>query len=215
MNVWHGLTVSDIDLDRVLAPAANHLDNCWWYLGGAGMSFPWVKPPRRVEPPEPPPAGRQARKKARNQARRSPPSGAMQFDPEDWQRYQDETNAAAAEYGQWLDDSVDYRVGKPGFFKRYAAGMDGDWQMYFASDEPQLPVNAFDECVRRFDGNWFEAPPDDLPRDICLITRDVDHAYLDLFFRDEWMFKSVWAYLDAKGMTPGRYKPVEIPERWR
>jgi len=216
--VWHGLTTHNIHLDLVLAPVAAKLDRCWWYLGGAGMRFPWIKPPAVLKEYEPAVSnGRQARKKARNEAKKRPPPGPMRFEPADWQRYLDESRAAEEEYAKWLDDSgaVAYGVGKPGFFRRYAAGMDGDWQIYYASDAPELPVSSFDECASRFDFVWLVEPPDDLPEDICVITRDIDAGYLDLFFRDEWMFKPVWDYLVAKGMQPTRYKRLEIPERWR
>jgi hypothetical protein len=64
--------------------------------------------------------------------------------------------------------------------------------------------------VNRFDHVWFGGPPADLPPDICLITRDVDHAYLDLFFRDEWMFQSVWDYTQGRGMNPVRYQVLDF-----
>jgi hypothetical protein len=206
----HGLTVDNIHLDRVLAPVAHHLDRCWWYLGGAGMSFPHVRKPNPLADPETnKPQGRQDRRRARRQAMQSPSPGPR-FDPEDWQRYLDESRAAGEEYARWLDDSCTYRVGKPGFFSRYAAGMDSNWQTYYASDSNELRPSSFDEVSRRFDGVWFDPPPGDLPPDICLITRDVDAGYLDLFFRDEWMFDMVWHYLDKKGMAPRPYKPLDV-----
>jgi hypothetical protein len=123
-------------------------------------------------------------------------------DPEDLQRYLAESRGASDEYARWLDGRCEYRVGKPGFFSRYGAGMEGDWKMYFVSDAPDLQPTSFDDAVSRFDRVWFGEPPADLPADICLITRDIDHAYLDLFFRDEWMFKSVWGYTEGRGMKP-------------
>jgi hypothetical protein len=191
-----GLTVNNIHLNRVLEPVAYYLDNCWWYLGGAGMSFPSIAPPARVEVPK----GTKM------------PEGIAQFDPVDWQRYLDESNVASREYAKWLidPDLAEYRVGKPGFFERYAAGMDGGWAMYCVSDAPQLTLTSFDEFVSRFERHWFVEPPENLPPDICLITRDVDSAYLDLFFRDDWMFKAVWSFCQGKGMNPRPYTRPDL-----
>jgi len=136
------------------------------------------------------------------------------YDPADMQRYLDESRAATTEYANWIDDSRGYRVGKPGFFARYGQGMDGGWQTYYVSDSPERWPSSFDQMARRFDKVWFVAPPDETPPDICLVTRDVDAAYLDLFFRDDWMFSSVWGYAQEKGMKPRHYKPLEV-ERGR
>ena len=135
--------------------------------------------------------------------------GLGPFDPDDLQRDLAENSDAEREYSTWLDTSYGDRVGRPGFFSRYAAGMGGDWQMYFASDAAVLPRLSLSEAVSRFDRVWFDAPPADLPPDICLITRDVDHAYLDLFFRDASVFEAVWDFLDSQGMEPSPYRPYD------
>ncbi|HZN64036.1 MAG TPA: hypothetical protein VFB66_01960 [Tepidisphaeraceae bacterium] len=46
-------------------------------------------------------------------------------------------------------------------------------------------------------------------RPVRLTWTGIDAGYLDLFFRDEWMFKAVWDYRVAKGMEPTRYKRLE------
>ena len=191
-----GLTVNNIHLEQVLHPVAYHLDNCWWYLGGHGMSFPSVQPPKRVDVPK----------------GTKPLEGLAQFDPVDWQRYLDDTSAASREYANWLidPDLAKYRVGKPGFFSRYVAGMDGGWAMYAASDAPDLPLSSFDQFANHFERHWFTEPPEGLPDDICLITRDVDAAYLDLFFRDDWMFKAVWSFTLGKGMNPRVFQRQDL-----
>ena len=183
-----GLTISNIHLHRVLEPIAYQLDYCWWYLGGHGMNFPSVVPPKRVDVPK----GAKV------------PEGIAPWDPADWQRYVEESDAASREYARWLSDPdvADYRVGKPGFFSRYSTGLEGGWAMYCASDAGELPLSSFDQFASRFERYWFAEPPEGLPDDICLITRDVDAAYLDLFFRDEWMFKAVWSFTRGKGMNP-------------
>ena len=192
----HGLTINNIHLDRVLAPIAIALDACWWYLGGAGMSFPSIRPPTRL-PPEPHHAGERKRRGPGRHTRTGPPK----YDPPDWQRYLSESRAAQDEYARWIDHLGGARIGKPGFFRRYAAGMDKNWQMYFVSDAAALDCTGFvADALRRFKGVWFDAPPPDLPADICLITRDIDGAYVDMFFRDEWMYRSVFDYAISKGM---------------
>ena len=211
--MWHGLTTSNIHIDQVLAPVASQMDRCWWYLGGTGMRLPWIRQPRTLTPPRPDPTklGRREKRKLKRM-----PVERPDYDPVDWQRYLDESRAAATEYEKWLEVGTGgCRVGKPGFFKRYAAGMDHDWKAYFASDASEMPLSSMDEGARRFDRVWFHEPPDDLPKDVCVIVRDIDAAYLDLFFRDEWMFTTVWGYLDAKGMNPSPYNRLEFPERGR
>jgi hypothetical protein len=197
----HALTVNNVHLDQVLAPIAKSLDQCWWFLGGAGMSFPSIRPPTRIAPPP--------------KTAKTFDDLRAQYDRADWERYSREMQAANEEYSNWLDTSTDDRIGKPGFFARYAAGMDGTWAMYYASDADQLPMHSFRSAVQRFDGVWFDPPPEDLPSDICLVTRDIDSAYLDLFFRDEWMFRTVWGYLEQKGMNPRPYKKLVIDEKHR
>jgi hypothetical protein len=197
----HALTVNNIHLDQVLAPVATSLDHCWWFLGGAGMSFPSVRPPARIAPPP--------------RTAKTFDDLKAQYDPADWERYSREMQAENDEYNNSLDTSTDDRIGRPGFFSRYARGMDSNWAMYFASDAPELPAYSLKSAARRFERFWFDPPPDDLPSDICLITRDIDSAYLDLFFRDEWMFRTVWGYLEAKGMKPRPYKKLVIDEKQR
>jgi len=161
----YGLTVDNIHFDEVLKPIARQLDFCWWYLGGAGMTFPWL-------------------------------------DATDRERFDREYQAASTEYANWLDTSAGIRVGKAGFFSRYARGIEGDWKIYYVSDAAELPADAFRAAAAKFDRVWFEPPPSDMPAEICLITRDVDHAYLDLFFRDEWMYQTVWQYLLGTSTKP-------------
>jgi hypothetical protein len=199
-----GLTVNNIYLARVLVPVAHYLDHCWWYLGGTGMSFPGIRLPRTIGDVE-----SERTDVSRDARQRSPALEAPRFDPGDLQRYREETRAASAEYANWVDASRGYRVGKPGFFSRYAAGMDGGWQTYYVSDSAEQWPVSFGCMAKRFDTVWFEAPVD-VPPDVCLVTRDVDSAYLDLFFRDEWMFSTVWGYAETKGMKPRDYRPLDV-----
>jgi hypothetical protein len=191
----HGLTVHNFRLAQALAPIAVSMDQCWWYLGGAGMSFPSIQPPARLTTP----THIQNDRFRRGPGRYASVQAASHFDPADWQRYLAESAAAAEEYGKCVDLLGDARVGKPGFFRRYAAGMDTNWQIYFASDAPALEQVGFGDAARQFNGVWFDPPPTELPTDICLITRDIDSAYLDLFFRDEPMYHSVLNHARARG----------------
>jgi len=95
-------------------------------------------------------------------------------------RWRRENERAVAEYSLWVDsDLPSYRVGLPGFFSRYADCVDSSWVKFYVSDAAQLPVHGFDEASGAL--GWFEAPPA-MPADICLIVRDIDGAYWDLFF---------------------------------
>lgn len=124
-----GLTVQNIPLDRVLAPIVGMLDQCWWYLGETGMSFPSIRPPARI------PSQREPGRRGPGRHSHLPPA---RFDPADWHRFIDETKVAQAEYENWVVQLGHERFGKPGFFSRYAAGMDKNWKMFFASDVPTL-----------------------------------------------------------------------------
>ena len=201
----HGFTVHNVCLDVVLKPITARLDQCWWYLGGAGMSFPSVRPPSRL-PPEP--DVRKFQKRGPGRRSRLPALGKL--DPDDLKRHLDELAEASAEYGRWLADRHGARVGKPGFFSRYAVGLDTNWQMYYASDAHDLDGCSFDTIVKRFDRNWFGPVPDDVPSDLFLITRDVDAAYVDLFLRDEWSANMVRGHLDKHGIRWGRFDPERM-----
>jgi hypothetical protein len=102
-----GMTVNNTRQAQVLAPVARQLDLCWWYLGGAGMSFPWIRPPRRLPAPTPVPLRRGPGRHSGRPAEPGP------LEPEDWERYLAESRAASDEYRNWLDDRCAYRVGKP------------------------------------------------------------------------------------------------------
>jgi hypothetical protein len=111
--------------------------------------------------------------------------------------WREECRRAAEEYSLWVDDALpDSRVGIPGFFSRYANAIDTDWKIYYASDAAELPANSFDEARGKRIG-WFESPPE-LPADICLLVRDIDNAYWDLFFRDEWAYEAVKGHLGGR-----------------
>src|SRR5438045_4082390 len=109
----HGLTVNNIHLDQVLAPVVIPIDACWWNLGGAGLSFPSVRPPNRLPPESPSP-------RRRGPGRHRPSSSPVRFDPVDWQRYLDDSRVARDEYDRWIELYGHWRIGKPGFFRRYA-----------------------------------------------------------------------------------------------
>jgi hypothetical protein len=193
-----GLTVSEVRLDVVLASASTMLDQCWWYLGGHGMRFPWIRDVNLL-PPEPKP-------KKKGPGRYSDPLQPSRVDPVDFARYMAEYEAATAEFEDWLQDGV----GRPGFFSRYATGIDADWATYYASDASELPAEAFSEALARFNRVWFDYPPSDLPKQICLITRGVDAAYLDVFFRDEPIYRTVWDDLQRKSLRPREYRSPPV-----
>jgi hypothetical protein len=113
------------------------------------------------------------------------------------QRWREEEEQAVAEYSLWVDkDFPNYQVGLPGFFSRYADCVDRDWVRYYASDAVEVPTNAFDEAGR-LTVDWFAAPPA-LPTSICLFVRNIDNAYWDFFFRDDWAYEAVKGYLGER-----------------
>ena len=96
---------------------------------------------------------------------------------------------------KWVDDSQGIRVGRRGFFSRYADRVDFVWTTHFASDAPECPYAAFenaDRTLSRLDR------PEVLPPPIFLMARDVDHVYTEFYFREDWAFQTVWPYLLGK-----------------
>ena len=144
--MMHGLTVQNINIEQILAPIATVMDECWWFLGGAGMSFPSIRVPARLVAQPHATKGVQA-----------------PYDPVDWQRYLNEYRAGADEYSRWIETLGTDRVGKPGFFSRYAAGMDARWQLYFVSDATAIERTGFADAARQFTGVWFDAPASEMP----------------------------------------------------
>jgi hypothetical protein len=162
----NGLRASG-NLGDLLKPIEAFLDGCWWCLGGSGAK--WL-------------------------GTTYPGNAASEAEVTRWR---EKCRRAAEEYSLWVDDALpNYRVGIPGFFSRYGNAIETDWQIYYASDAAELPVNSFDETLGKRIG-WFEAPPE-LPADICLLVRDIDNAYWDLFFRDEWAYDAVKGHLGGR-----------------
>lgn len=108
---------------------------------------------------------------------------------------------AEALWARWVDDSHGVRVGRRGFFSRYADRVDFVWTTQFASDSPECPHDAFakaDDTLSRLDR------PEALPLPIFLMARDVDGAYTELFFREDWAFHTVWPYLLGRSQWPAK-----------
>jgi hypothetical protein len=119
----------------------------------------------------------------------------------------EEYQRAADEYALWVDtDLAKYGIGIPGFFSRYGSAIQSNWVRYFASDAAEAPVTSFDQ-VEALRIGWFDPPPP-LPNDICLYVRDIDSAYWDLFFRDEWMHDAVFEYLLRSNLNPHPFTPL-------
>jgi hypothetical protein len=102
-------------------------------------------------------------------------------------------------YERLLADYVDHEsvpgcgVGKPGFFSRLGDSVDFSRTTLFAIEGEELPACTIGE-VMRVELAWFD-PLQNLPPEVVVVARDVDAAYQDYGFRDEWMFKSVAADL--------------------
>jgi hypothetical protein len=111
-------------------------------------------------------------------------NGVNLFDADDYR-------AASEELSLYVDDEHGYRAGRPGFFSRYGRRVDFNWATHFASDL-RWPFDAFAAAAAEWERRWFDRP-EVLPDGICLLARDIDGAYHDFFFRDEWAFETVWA----------------------
>ena len=113
-----------------------------------------------------------------------------------------------AEMAQWLAASEaageelfrfverDRPVALPGFFSRYGGALGTDWTSYWACDPIDEPAAALG-AVAALRIDWFAAPPV-LPPEICLYCRNIDSAYWDVFFRDDWMLHAVRWPLGAR-----------------
>ncbi len=96
------------------------------------------------------------------------------------------------------DAVADSRAGKPGFFSRLGDSVDFSWTTFFAIEGAELPASTIGE-VMKVERAWFD-PLEDLPPDVIVVARDIDSAYQDFGFRDEWMFKSVAGDLRRRGL---------------
>jgi hypothetical protein len=91
------------------------------------------------------------------------------------------------------DETIDGRVGRPGFFSRLGDAVDFSWTTLFAIEGAELPASTIGE-VMKVERAWFD-PLENLPPDVVVVARDIDSAYQDFGFREDWMFKSVAADL--------------------
>ena len=96
------------------------------------------------------------------------------------------------------NETVDGRVGKPGFFSRLGDSVDFEWTTFFAIEGAELPATTIGE-VMKVERMWFN-PLGNLPPDVVVVARDIDAAYQDFGFRDVWMFESVASDLRRRGL---------------
>ena len=169
-------------LTTILSPMQYLLDQCWWYLGGAGVSLP---NPEGIKQPPP--------------LTNSSPEGLKQWQIEnsEWLLAREEQEK---QYSQWIESTSDYRVGLPGWYLRYADYLDTDWAIYFAcnSNENQLPRAALDRLHKKsLEGmDWFSNPSSwFLPHDVVAMCRIVDDAYWEIFFSSQNYRTAVQNYL--------------------
>jgi hypothetical protein len=107
---------------------------------------------------------------------------------------------------QWMALLTDYvehdtevgRVGKPGFFSHLGDSVDFSWACYFAIEGSEMPLRSLQE-VKKLDGQWSESF-DYLPLDVLLVARDIDSAYQEYGFREEWMFTTVYKDLHHRNL---------------
>jgi hypothetical protein len=110
-------------------------------------------------------------------------------------------------HGYWMQlldkyvvhDTPVGRVGKPGFFSELADSLDLDWACYFAIEGDEMPLPSLRVVDEK--RQWYFGPIADLPPDVVLVARDVDHAYQDYGFRDDWMFNEAIGHVRRGGHT--------------
>jgi hypothetical protein len=193
------------DLRWVLQPIAAHVDQCWWYLGGAGTNIYSLLPPLPEQnlPPFPPKIQSNQSEEARNDHESALKvwKEALKAAVEKENKIKSESlEAVVNEYSRWINDECGYRVGIPGWFSRYAGIVDVDWNCYLASDDnsgrlPRTTMNRIDESHGYF-LNWSQNSKEiNLPQDICIICNIMDCALWEIIFRDEWMHQAVRSHL--------------------
>ena len=101
--------------------------------------------------------------------------------------------------GEYVEEHAGIgRVGRPGFFSRLGDTVDFNWSCHFAIAGDTLPLASL-RVIQRFSTAWFD-PLDALPTDVVLVARDIDGAYQEFGFRDEWMFTTVLHDLRNRGL---------------
>ena len=104
-----------------------------------------------------------------------------------------------------VDDSQLGRVGRPGFFSNLGDSVDFAWTSFFVIESREWPTEAlWDAQSRRV---IYFLPYESLPPSVLLVARDIDSAYQDYCFRDDWMFQQVFDDLTRRG-----YEPVEVTD---
>ncbi|QDV69914.1 hypothetical protein Poly24_36320 [Rosistilla carotiformis] len=109
------------------------------------------------------------------------------------------------EYANWLNDDFGYRVGKPGWFSRYANYADTNWAMYFGcNNATEIPTQTLD-WLENFTSNgtdWFgDAAQWGLPTDVAFVCRNIDDALWHVFTRDPQHHMAVQQHLTLQSIT--------------
>ena len=161
-------------LDNIVRPLGWYLDDCWWDLGRSDVSLtPYARVRANIAP-------------GSDEERR-----AFEADCE-------RRATVVAEYTRWADG---FLLGRPGFWSRLGGQLDARWQTLLACDAPDCPLELF-RSLRPVTGD-FTRPPPALPAEVCLLARNVDDVYWQLFFREDWMFWTVWSHVGPQKQFRG------------
>jgi hypothetical protein len=170
------IQIYDARLDVCLQPLAPTLDECWWWIGGAGAS---------------------------------PRLGVGVLSSADEAEAYDRWRQ---EYSRFVESHPVGLIGRPGFFSRFGGDIDGDWKVYCASDAIEVPLASF-AAIQSYETNWFGDFPK-APADVVLIARNIDDAYWDFFFREDWMHDTLLGRLKSGLLTKAPWKNFDDEQQF-
>ena len=170
-----GLRLPNRPLPELLVPANAALDSCWWAFQ-AGSTLPLVNSPYPSKP-------------------------YQEWSAREVERFNARLAAAEAEFRKWIHDhpsgeASGYEIARPGWFSRYGAYLNSDWQVLLASDALRAEECSFDQA-RSAVGHDLLGPISEMPADIVVAAIGIDGAAWNVFLRDEWMYAAVRTFAQA------------------
>ena len=121
-------------------------------------------------------------------------------------------------YDRLIIEPNNYRVAKPGFWSFAGSGIEPE-AIYYVIQADDMPMDTLDKVHQT--GGWFDDPNEwSLPEDVCLILRDIDAAYCDVFVNRQWMYDALDQYFKTKAnLDTSIWEPKEwinwTEDQWR
>jgi hypothetical protein len=91
---------------------------------------------------------------------------------------------------EYVQETPFGRVGKPGFLQQLGDSVDSEWRSFFAIESADLPTESVKGVAELYHQHF--GAFDGLPPGVLAVICDVDHAYKEYGFRDQWMFDTVF-----------------------